>query len=36
MIVQVNGGMKIGVFRLISRFISKTVQSTARVTVEDE
>jgi len=27
---------KIGVFRLISRFISKTIQDTAIVTTEDE
>ena len=27
---------KIGVFRLISRFISKTLQDTAIVTMEDE
>jgi len=28
--------MKIGVFRSISRFISKTVQDTAIVTMKDE
>ena len=29
-------GMIIGIFRPISRFISKTVQDTAIVTMEDE
>ena len=37
MIVQVmEGGMKNGVFQPISRFISKTAQDTAIVTIEDE
>ena len=34
--VKHKGISKIGVFRPISRFISKTVQDTAIVTMEDE
>jgi len=34
--VKYKGVWKIGVFRPISRFISKTVQGTAIVTMEDE
>ena len=33
---NIEGVQKIGVFRLLSRFISKTVQNTAIVTMEDE
>jgi len=33
---QIEGGMKIGVFRPMSCFISKTAQDTAIVTMDDK